>query len=450
MSSEVHGRFNDWLIDPVESIDFEVKRWMDLNEKKSQAKIAKELIALENSGGGYLLFGYLEDSEKKLVPDPNRPASLKPYLADAMNAIIERYAEPTFHVDVHLPVNRVTKEEFPLVRVSGMTRVPVRSKREMKEAGLGDFKYYIRASGPQSREPRNGLEWDRLLRSKVELQRSEIVAMLRKFLPFGDLNSSPDEPPSLEPMFKKFRLHLLQKWEELERTLPEGHQGKVKYGKYCLSASIGGAKRRVPSKKLLEIVSSARKYTGWPVFVCLSREDGRPRYIDDGLEAWTANGGIQDVSVSDYWRIEDDGRFFLLRGYESDSEGGLRKPSCDPGTIFDPIIAIWRVAEFILRVEEIAREMFEGEFQISIDGYWNGLSGRSLRSISGRRFFPPGLNSEQDVVESMVLLEPGSIPDFLADYVDELTAPLFRAFGETQISRKVIEEEVAELRQQNF
>ena len=47
-NSELTSIFENWLINPREDLDFEIKTWLNLNEQSARAKIAKELIALEN------------------------------------------------------------------------------------------------------------------------------------------------------------------------------------------------------------------------------------------------------------------------------------------------------------------------------------------------------------------------------------------------------------------
>lgn len=96
LNRDVNSRFEDWLLSPSETLDFEIKQWLDMSDAESHGIVAKALIALENHGGGFLLFGYKEDDSKKLVPDDNRPASLEPYLSDAINAILKKRAEPAF------------------------------------------------------------------------------------------------------------------------------------------------------------------------------------------------------------------------------------------------------------------------------------------------------------------------------------------------------------------
>ncbi len=181
LNRDINSRFEDWLLSPSETLDFEVKQWLDMTDVESQGIVAKALIALANHGGGFLLFGYKEDATKKLVPDPDRPVSMKPYLTDAINAILKKRAEPTFHVEVTLQRHPVTQEEYPLVRVPGGSKVPVRSDSATPAGSLKQYVYYVRAPGPESRGPQNAAEWDALLRRALLNQRDEIVSLLRTF-----------------------------------------------------------------------------------------------------------------------------------------------------------------------------------------------------------------------------------------------------------------------------
>jgi hypothetical protein len=183
LNRDINSRFEDWLVSPAETLDFEAKRWLNMADVESQGVVAKALIALENHGGGFLLFGYMEDNNKRLVPDPARPSSLKPYLADSINGIVKSRAEPAFHVEVTIQAHPETGDEYPLVCVSGRSRVPVRSDSATPGGSLKHNHYYIRGPGPESKNPSTAAEWDTLLRRAVMNQREEIISVLRAFLP---------------------------------------------------------------------------------------------------------------------------------------------------------------------------------------------------------------------------------------------------------------------------
>jgi hypothetical protein len=239
LNRDINSRFEDWLLSPSEALDFEVKQWLDMSDVEHQGLVAKALIALENHGGGFLLFGYKEDSAKKLVPDPKRPASLEPYLTDSINAVIKRRAEPNFHAQVTLQRHPQTGEEYPLVRVTGSTRVPVRSDSKTPNGTLKENVYYIRAPGPESRAPLNAAEWDALLRRVVLNHREEIIALLRAFLPVGGTFGAPPEPNEVERL-QEFLSSSVKQWVKLNSSLDATHPARISFGHYIFAARLAG------------------------------------------------------------------------------------------------------------------------------------------------------------------------------------------------------------------
>jgi hypothetical protein len=63
---------DDLLANPSESLNFEIKRWINPDDPDGIAKIARATIAIWNRNGGYLLIGF---DDKTLQPDiTNVPA----------------------------------------------------------------------------------------------------------------------------------------------------------------------------------------------------------------------------------------------------------------------------------------------------------------------------------------------------------------------------------------
>src|SRR5260370_41892753 len=97
------------------------------------------------------------------------------YSQDCINGIVAGYADPVFHCEVdHVP--RAMDQAYPLVRVPGRHRVPIRSKRddpERKHVRINT--YYIRRPGPASEPPQSAREWDELIRRCVLSAREELL-----------------------------------------------------------------------------------------------------------------------------------------------------------------------------------------------------------------------------------------------------------------------------------
>lgn len=443
LNRDINSRFEDWLLSPSEALDFEVKQWLDLSDVEHQGLVAKSLIALENHGGGFLLFGYMEDSSKKLVPDPNRPASLKPYLADSINSIIKRRAEPSFHAQVTLQRHPQTGEEYPLVRVTGTSKVPIRSDSSTPKGALKENVYYIRAPGPESRTPVNAAEWDALLRRVVLNQREEIVALLRAFLPaggdFGGLT-----PPTEAEHLAGFVAAAVARWQQLNSSLDLKHPARIHLGHYHFGARLIGTPKAIDAQDLIRANESARSYTGWPVFVTLHQEQTRPKLVDGTIEAWIAQANYPDVGHADFWRISPQGNLFLLRGYQEDSLDPQRGFG-QPGSLFEATLPIWRLGEFLLRVVELGASMSEPGFEVAVSCEWHGLKGRKLFVHNMRRFLAGHYQSAQDDVRTDGEFSEAEIRELLPDVVEKLTKPLYAHFDFFVPPEAIYREELGEM-----
>ena len=390
--------------------------------------MAKALIALENHGGGFLLIGYREGSDKRLEPDPNRPADLSSFGSDSLNAILRRRAEPAFNVEVNFQRHPESGEDYPLVRVSGLSGVPVRSASSTPNGALKDFTYYIRAPGPESRAPLYAHEWDALIRRSILNQRDEILQILRTFLPALQGHAVGNVDPQLpaDVSLGTFTTNALEEWIGLNSSLEKDHRAKIVDGFFYFSARIVGASVSLPLAEVVNAVESARRYTGWPVYIVVRREGLEPQNIDGFIQAWVARNSLGDPGHADFWRIGKEGLFFLLRGYQEDAAHELRGggPS---GSALEVTLPVWRVGEFVLRTREIAQKMFDGDFMLHVECTWTGLKGRRLYAHRFDRLVP-GYAAGSDVVHTSAAFDESDVDRDLPRIVEELTASLYENF----------------------
>ena len=54
------ARLSDLLVEPREHLHVEIKEWLDLSDRAHRANLAKEIIAIANHGGGFILLGFRE------------------------------------------------------------------------------------------------------------------------------------------------------------------------------------------------------------------------------------------------------------------------------------------------------------------------------------------------------------------------------------------------------
>ena len=308
INREINSVFEDWLLNPMESLNIEVKGWLDMNDVESRGTIAKALIALENHGGGYLVIGFSEDDARLLSPNQSRPESLSSFGTDEINAIIKKYAEPPFHAHVTFQRHPESRDEFPVIRSPGSSKVPVRSCSETPGGTLKNKVYYIRKPGPSSEAPLEGREWDALIRRCVLNQRSEIIDILRSFIPTvasGNLQAIVDEREALN----QFSRESFMRWTSINEGLKKEHPAKIEFGYFALSCQIIGQSKGLNTSEILSAIKGLRRYTGWPIFVAPHQPESKPYLKDGAIEASLIGIKYANPAHADFWRIHPDGLF---------------------------------------------------------------------------------------------------------------------------------------------
>jgi hypothetical protein len=179
------------ILEPSETLEVEYKAWLDLTTRGHKAKLAKELIALANHGGGHVVLGFSDPGMSPLAKPNGYPA----LTADDINGIVAAYADPPFHCRIAEVLGHV------VISVPAGATVPIRSKRgSADDDDIVNDCYYIRRPGPNSEAPRSGLEWDVLLRKCIANRDQELEAMVRRIL---RVMHSPGESlpvPAVDPI----------------------------------------------------------------------------------------------------------------------------------------------------------------------------------------------------------------------------------------------------------
>lgn len=444
-------RLSDLLIDPREDLGLEFKGWLDLRcNEDHKATLAKAMLALANHGGGFVVLG-LTETPAGAIEAEGRPATFDCYEQDFINGIVQRYCEPSFHCSVHVVANP-TGLQFPVVVVPGGHRVPIRAKRSGPNGNIvADNAIYVRKPGPRSEVPNTPQEWDSLLARCLLNRRDELLDQMRDLL-LGVVpqSSAPPAPSRLDQWIASCE----SRWQQLLATLPPDAGPRCVHGYYWFAYEIEGDVRPVELANFLPVLrDSVSRNTGWPPFWVPTRAGIAPYPIDGAVECWiggdpSADPSERDPAHSDFWRISPDGLAFLLRGFEEDSLGMTQngRPPPEPGTVFDVTLPVWRIGDAMLHAASLAANMTEGAAVLNVAVRYVGLAGRSLTSVSGRRWVWDGRITRQDSITLKTRVDASSVGPNLAEIIQPLLAPLYGLFDFAELPMELVTEELGRLR----
>ena len=439
---------------PREDLDIELKQWMDPTDKVVQAKFAKELLALRNHGGGYLIIGFKD--EHPPVPDLNRPADLSGYCTDYFNNIIKKYSEPPFHCMSYVVDHPVSGEKYPVVVVPGGAKVPARCRADSPDAGKSAKldTYYIRRPGPESSPPQSSAEWDALLERCLLGRKEELLSSLASMLGVGhSLLAGVNLPPPPHPFteLRDFRDSAVSQLETLQKAkLPEGDGARFPHGRYILSARILGDLKKVSPLEMLDLLSGLRRYTGWSPMHVFSKPELAPYPVGNNLiECWLARDEARDTAHADFWRLSTDGMVTLVRGHQEDAPD-MAKEGVAVGTGIELTLPPWRIAEFTLRVKELGQRLSSGPFKLQLIVQWEGLDGRRLFSHGGRRMLSHDYIAHDADYSIEIEVTPEEIDAALPSVLAKVVTPLLRRFSFFEPPSNFYEDELRRLLKRDY
>ena len=433
--------------EPREDLAVEYKTWLDIAREEGKATLAKACIALANHGGGFVVIGFeeLADSLTSVV----RPNELCDITQDAVNSLIRRYADPDFHCQLHTITHPTTRVNHPIVAVPAHLAVPVITRRAC-EGTIRQHACYIRKPGPRSEVPQTTEEWRTLLRRCVQANREDMLSAIRSIV-LGRAETETAAPNLLHD-FEDFRTTSFERWQTLTEHLGPTSPEKFPNGYYEISIHPTHAVPADTLTVLQERLSRARriKLTGWTPFLEMNRNEWEPIPLNHHIEAWigrrTDDNTPREPQFSDYWRASREGQLYTIRGYTEDSLEDRR--NVRPGTVLDVTLPVWRIGEVLYFASRFIDE-FDGIQAILINFKFTGLSGRTITSINPSRW-TGSRPCHSDHVETTANVTPLRLQENMVEIVHQMLTPLYEAFDFYTLTRTLVEEELARLRENRF
>jgi hypothetical protein len=427
---------------PREDIHIEIKGWLNLADRDAKANLAKAVIALANTGGGYVLIGFRE-FDGRWLPTEAEDEIFDLYHQDAINSIVQRYADPAFHCKLYHVRHPQTGREYPVVDVPGGRTVPVRAKhggpnrRHLVKNG-----YYLRRPGPCSKRVESAAEWDQLIRTCVLAAKQDLLDNIRGLL------LGPGHPPAaslpqttpwqqLDQWFSDARQRFETLWQQRG---PAGSDRYPHHGRYVVGYLLRGQLHRPsPDEFLTTLRRTEGHETGWPPWVCLARGPEAPEIVDGRVECWLATRDGEPAESVEFWTARPDANCLLLRGFQEDRDTRWGRP----GTLLDVTLPIWRMGECLLHAHRLARGMGDESAEVFFRVRWEGLAGRRLVNWAQPTVeLPRTRPSDRDAVSADLHVSAGDIPSHLPERVGEVLRPLLAAFGLFRLPLELIREEL--------
>jgi len=470
MADEAEGTGGDTRADelvarPVESLNVEVKTWLDPKDDLHAVKLVKGLFALRNRNGGFLIIGF---DDKTLQPDPyplSRPLG-QAYHHDDVQGLVSRYAHETFEIMVRF--GQRDNNLYPVISVPEGIRTPVAVSRNLLDKtaqktllARGDIYFRtLQSNGTPSSARIAPADLADLMEICFDNREADIGRFFRRQLGVGGVDAlrallgAPPAPTEAEQLKESAQaliargdaafdaVYAVAPLPPQKRHLAQGLTMRV--GMVAIPPHADA----LPTNDFMTRVQSANpQYTGWPAWLDARgfyKEQDRAKVENGAWVAYIRGGDMGERDRLEYLLYDPHGEFYVRRLMQDDTADSVM-----PGIALDPVLMLYRVTEFIAAGISVLRgagwsEKDKAGFAFS----WSGLQDRKIISwANAMRFYGAGEGyvSHTATAESFVEVGLDTPHLALAPAVEKAVGPLFACFNGYQPPSTLVEEAVRAL-----
>lgn len=450
---------------PVESLNVELKIWLDPTDNLHVAKLVRAIFALRNRGGGFLVIGF---DDKTLQPDPyplSRPLEDVFHL-DEVQAVVSRYAHDAFEIEVRLGVR--DGHSYPVIVVPEGVRTPVAVKRDLIDQTSqrplltkGEiFFRTLESNGTPSSARIAPADLATLMEICFDNREADIGRFLRRQLGGAGAEALRTllggEPVQSATARLRARAEAIitrgdAAFDAAHAALPlPAEKALFLQGltmRVGMTAEPPHPDSLATSEFMNRIAASNPQFTGWPAWLDargFHKQEDRARVEDGAWVTYIRGGDLGERERIEYMLYDPRGDFYTRRLMQDDTADKVK-----PFTVLDPLLMLYRVTEFIAAGIGILRGAGWNEDEKAGFAFsWTGLNGRQIRSwVNALRFFGvgEGYQSHTDAAKSYVEVGLDTPHLALAPAVERAVAPLFACFNGYQPPTQLIEDAVRSL-----
>jgi hypothetical protein len=447
---------------PGESLNIELKRWIDPDEPQGKVMLVKAALALRNYNGGFIVLGF---DDKTLEPDQdNVPTDVRgSFHIDKIQALISGYASEPFAITIEFPERE--GQIYPVIIIPPGVRTPVAVKSDLRIGSASPLirtgSVYIRslnANNTPSSTIATWKDWPKIVEVCFDNREADIGRFLRRHLGnltpevtqefFSAVLRGNEPKPTTEELLKQYLQKGTKRFQAIvnERGVPLPEHGAWEVALHF----IGQIPPHTANHQFLSLLAVSNPcytpWSVWPTISILQDPSARPHVLDGVWEVFVNLEIGSGAPYIDFMRLDPNGRFYLRRTLEDDIP--IRPPALTPMTVLDPNDQIIRTAEAMSVGIAFAKAM-ECDAEKTLLAFafrWTKLRGRQLRSrrYPGRDVFARGV-AYGDEVLTFVNVPLDTPLSALGNFVNQATQPLFEAFDGFQLSSQVTEDLIQRL-----
>jgi hypothetical protein len=358
-----------------ESKDIDYKgpmAWDERGNRKGCCELVKDILAMGNIGGGYLVIGVAEKDEGFEWVGLTG-AELATFDTTRVNQFLQNYADPPINCKV-VKVS-VDEKTYVVVEVPGFADTPHICQKDYPGV-LVTPALYVRTDNNESAQLKSSSDFRNLVEQSIRRRQDRLLESFRAILKG---TSSLDTGGEAFNKFQKQLDSALQRFCEIDPYREKGYTGYREMWCHPLQFEAGHV-----SLEQVRICAERAMvdFRGWPFLFISNQRPDCIYAIQDGLETLVNFQDFSDQDRVDFWRLHQS-LFFYQRVLMWEESYARRH---DTAPVMDVDALTMYAAEGLHCLTKLYENVLAPTDDVSVSFRITGTEGRLLQVIDSSRF----------------------------------------------------------------
>lgn len=355
-----------------ESKDLDYKgpcAWDETN-KKSCCELAKDILGMANTLGGFLVIG-VSDESHGFMWDGLSAEQAKSFDTTRLNRFVQNYSDPP--INTLLRKVLYDKKLFVIIEVPRFGDTPHLCQKDYPGV-LSVGALYVRTDNNESAPIKSSADFRLVLEQAVRNRSDYLLTAMRTILTSG--SSEVIQRPSASEKFLEQRLEAIRRFDEINPLKEARYKG---YREVSFFPEAFVADRFSVDQLRVAAQQASVSFTGWPfLFIHVARPD-LTSVIQDGIETIVSTKDFGDNDMLDFWRFQQSGFFYHRTLMWEDAQArkqGISKSEAGTGGVAK------HAAEAVFCLSNLYRDLLAEDEKITLCLRITGTQDRILSSPS--------------------------------------------------------------------
>jgi hypothetical protein len=437
-------------------LEIEFKRELDLGSSEGKSKLAQEICALYNFGGGWIVLGREDDGTY-----PSKlPQVIEGINQDTINNIASAYISPSPHCALRRVRPMNADYSVPVIKVPSIGVSPACGKKNGPQddkgriVGIRQGVHYTRTAGPKSAPIESPEQWPEVIRRCILTDSASLLSALKAMM------ESPKQVEGESSSGLQSDIDLIVGlWSDKGEKVKGQVSLPVNFILFAFEIVGSRDAYTYTTENVSRFLSQRNKSRNGPhVFFDESGwNSARPYYFENagvaGLQAEDiAAEGNLPKDLASIWRINEAGCGVEVVSYWEDSEHlelavrGRSSRQWERGTNLWIAIQMAYIGDFLGFVFDFATEFFEAD-RVRILARYEGLLGRVLNSPRiGSGYSMTYKSQQRSKIVDLIFQLSAISPEARSSAVAAILQPINQLFQGPEIGSDTVIRSMAALR----